>query len=301
VTTQSDADQGVDLPNSARLAFAHAALHVIAAEAQVDILHIKGVAVDASIAPVAGAGSDADVLVRPSHVPLFLERLERRGWRYYSDFDSGSPFGHAATFFHPSWGFGDVHRRFPGIGLAADDAFDQLWSARTATPLAGVSCDTPSVPAQVLITVLNAARSGGSSSRMALGRATWEGTRPERRDDVRALVASLRAEIAFSAGLGELNRYRGHREYRLWKIASQGGTRLEEWVARVWAAPTPRVALRLALRAPLVNREHLAHRIGRPPTRLDVLREFVARPYHGVAQELARLRPRRGRGHTGTP
>ena len=76
---------------------------------------------------------------------------------------------------------------------------------------------------------------------------------------------------------------------------------MEEWVARVWAAPTPGAAIRLALRAPLVNTEHLAHRIGRKPTRLEVLREFVARPYRGVAQELARLRRQRGRRHTRTP
>ena len=63
------------MPLSARLAFAHAALQVIAAEARVDILHIKGVAVDASIGTVVGSGSDADVLVRPSHIPLFLEQL----------------------------------------------------------------------------------------------------------------------------------------------------------------------------------------------------------------------------------
>ena len=109
-----------------------------------------------------------------------------------------------------------------------------------------------------------------------------------------ALVASLRAEVAFSAGLGELERYRGRREYLLWKVTSQGGTRLEEWVARVWAAPTPRAALQLALRAPRVNTEHLAIRIGHQPTRVEVLREFVARPVRGVTQELGRLRARRG-------
>ena len=90
-----------------------------------------------------GSGSDADVLVRPSHIPLLLEQLERHGWQHYSDFESGSPFGHAATFFHDCWGFGDIHRHFPGIGLAADEAFEQLWAARTTRPLAGVPCARP--------------------------------------------------------------------------------------------------------------------------------------------------------------
>ena len=265
------------------------------------MLHIKGVAADPSISAVVGSGSDADVLVRPSHVARVLEQLRCHGWEQYSDFEWGSPFGHAATFFHECWGFGDIHRHFPGIGLPADEAFEQLWSTRSTRSLAGISCVMPSLPAQALIMVLNAARSGGPSSRMALVRTAWEGTPTELREEVTALVATLRAEVAFSAGLGELDRYRGRREYLLWKVASQGGTRLEEWVARVWAAPTPRAALGLALRAPLVNREHLAIRIGHQPTRLEVLREFVARPYRGLIQEIDRLRQRRSRRHNQTP
>jgi hypothetical protein len=301
VTAQSEAGTAVGVPLAARLALAHAALQVLAAEAHVDLIHIKGVAVDPSITAVVGSGSDADVMVRPSHIPRFLAQLERHGWQHYSDFEGGSPFGHAATLFHDCWGFGDVHRYFPGIGLSPNDAFELLWAARATRPLAGIPCAVPSPSAQMLILVVNAARSGGSSSRMALVRTAWEQTSPELREDVTALVVSLRAEVAFSAGLGELERYRGRREYLLWKVASQGGTRLEEWVARVWAAPTPRAAVRLALRAPLVNTEHLAHRIGHRPTRLEVLREFVARPYRGVTQELARLHTRRVRRHNRTP
>jgi hypothetical protein len=291
----------VDVPSAVRLTFAHAALQVIADEAGADLLHIKGVAADASIGAVVGIGSDADVLVRPTHVPRVLEQLRRHGWQHYSDFDSGSPFGHAATFYHDSWGFGDIHRHFPGIEVAADVAFDRLWAERTTTRLADVACAVPSLPAQVLIMVLNAARSGGASSRMALVLAAWEETPPAVCEEVMSLVSTFHAEVAFSAGLGELEQFRGRREYLLWKVASQGGTRLEEWVARVRAAPTALTALRVALRAPLVNTEHLALRIGHPPTRLEVLREFVARPYRGLAQEVRRLGDRPRRRHTRTP
>jgi hypothetical protein len=294
VTTQSEAAQAATVPFPVRLALAHAALQVLTADARVDLLHIKGVAADASIGNVVGPGSDADVLVRPQHVPRFLEQLRRHGWHLYTDFESGSPFGHAATFFHDCWGFGDVHRHFPGVEVDADVAFEQLWTARSTMQLAGIPCAVPSLTAQVLIMVLNAARSGGASSRMALVRSAWEGTPPELREQATALASSLRAEVAFSAGLGELERFRGRREYLLWKVTSQGGTRLEEWVARIWAAPTPRAALQLALRAPRVNTEHLAIRIGHEPTRVEVLREFAARPVRGVAQELRRLRDRRG-------
>ncbi|HEU4331643.1 MAG TPA: 2-nitropropane dioxygenase [Lapillicoccus sp.] len=300
MTTPSGAPPAETVPLPVRLALAHAALQVLAAETRVDLLHIKGVAADASIGEVVGPGSDADVLVRPEQVTRFLAELQRRGWQRYTDFESGSPFGHAATFFHDCWGFGDVHRHFPGIGIAADEAFELLWSGRTTASLAGVPGPVPSRAGQLLILVLNTARSGGASSRMELVRGLWDETPLEVRDEVTALASSLHAEVAFGAGLGELERYRGRREYLLWKVSSQGGTRLEEWAARIWAAPTLGRALHLAFRAPLVNTEHLALRIGHPPTRLEVLREFLARPYRGVVQEVGRLRRQRGR-HTRTP
>ncbi len=301
MTAPSEPSPTVAVPMAVRLAFAHAALQVIADETHADLLHIKGVAAAPSIRRVVGSGSDADVLVRPSHVARVLAQLKGRNWQHYSEFESGSPFAHAATFHHDFWGFGDIHRHFPGIGLAADEAFEQLWATRTVSHLAGVACGVPSLAAQVLILVLNAARSGGSSDRMGLVRAVWDEAAPELREQVTALVASLDAEVAFGAGLGDLERYRGRRDYRLWKVTSQGGTRLEEWVARVWAAPTPGAALRLAARAPLVNTEHLALRIGHEPTRAEVLHEFLGRPYRGVTEELGRVRERRRRRHTRTP
>lgn len=294
MTAYVDADRSTVVPSSIRLTFSHAALQVIADHTSVDILHIKGIAVNPLIRGGSGSGSDADVLVRPSHVPRLLTQLQRQGWRHHTDFESGSPFGHAATLYHDSWGFGDVHRHFPGITMAAPDAFDQLWAGRTSMSLAGVSCAVPSLPAQLLIMVLNAARSGGATTRMALVRSVWDESPPELREQVTSLVVSLRAEVAFSAGLGELEQFRGRRDYLLWKVASRGGTRLEEWIARVRAAPTTRAAFTVALRAPLVNIDHLALRIGHRPSRLEVLREFVARPARGVAQELARIRNRRG-------
>ena len=275
------------MPLSARLAFAHAALQVIAAEERVDILHIKGVAVDASIGTVAGSGSDADVLVRPSHIPLLLEQLERRGWQHYSDFESGSPFGHAATFFHDSWGFGDIHRNFPGIGLAADEAFEQLWSARTTRPLAGIPCTVPSLAAQLLIMVLNAARSGGASSRMALVRTVWDETPPEppragdctRREPARGGCLQRRSGRAGAlSGTSRVPALEG----RLAGGHPAGGMGRPSLGSA--HASSERSGWRL--RAPLVNTEHLAIRIGHQPTRVEVLREFVARPVRGVNQEL---------------
>jgi hypothetical protein len=274
------------------LEFAHAALQHIADRAGVDLLHIKGRANDPTIAEVVGPGSDADVLIRPAHVERLLQQLPPHGWRQYSGFEWGSPFGHAATYIHDSWGFGDLHRLFPGIGLRADDAFNRLWACRSTTLLAGVPCFVPSLTGQTMIMVLNAARAGPESPRSSRVRLAWERLPASSRDEVWSLVVDLRAEVAFSAGLGEMTPFRGRREYLLWKVISQGGTRLEEWVARVWAAPSLGAAVHVAARAPRVNTEHLAIRLGHRPSRADVTKEFLLRPYRGAREELRRRRAR---------
>ena len=45
-----------------------------------------------------------------------------------------------------------------------------------------------------------------------------------------------------------------------------------------------RSALRLAARAPLVNVDHLAHRLGRTPTRGEIVAEFFRRPARALRE-----------------
>jgi hypothetical protein len=94
----------------------------------------------------------------------------------------------------------------------------------------------------------------------------------------------LGARLGFDAAFGRLDVHRGEPEYLLWKVASQGGTRAEEWRARIRAASGPWAKLRLIGRVPLVNVEHLTDLWGRPPTRREVVREFFARPARAVRQ-----------------
>ena len=195
------------------------------------------------------------MLVRPEHVDRLDRALRAHGWRLYSTFDYGSPFGHAQTYLHDAWGYMDLHRFFPGIHLAPGPAFDRLWADRCAVELAGVGCPVPSRPAQALLLILNAARSGaaGANDVAMSGRMR----RPERRTEIERLVAELDAHVAFAAATGGLDRFRGERDYRLWKVVSEGGSRSAEWWARVRAAPTLAAALRVA--APRAARER------RPP------------------------------------
>ena len=281
----------VSVPLPVRLRLGHAAVQHLAEEIGVDLLHIKGAAVDPSLRPGGYPGSDVDVLVRPAHVAALDQAMRRHGWRLYSTFEYGSPFGHAQTYLHDAWGYIDIHRFFPGIRLNPAQAFDRFWSDRHEVEIAGIGCQVPSVPAQAVLLVLNAARSRTTAKPDV--RTAWRDADEDRRAAIDVLVAELDARVAFAAATGGLERYRHERDYRLWKIVSEGGSRSAEWRARVRAAPDLRSALRVAARAPKVNVDHLAHRLGRAPTRGEIVAEFFRRPARAL-REAWSGRPRVG-------
>ena len=126
---------------------------------------------------------------------------------------------------------------------------------------AGTPCRVPGVVEQAAILVLNAARGGGGGADL---RRVWRDAPPERRREIEGVIDALDARVAFSAATGDLEAYRHERDYRLWKVISEGGSRSAEWWARVRAAPTLGQALRIIGRVPLVNVEHLSHRLGTP-------------------------------------
>ncbi|WP_430647043.1 nucleotidyltransferase family protein [Agromyces sp. GXS1127] len=284
----------VSVPLQVRLQFGHAAIQYVADEVGVDLLHIKGAAVDPTLR--AGFfGTDVDVIVRPAQVAIMDRALRRAGWSLYSTFANGSPFGHAQTYLHPDWGYVDVHRRFPGIGVEAAAAFDALWEDRASVEIAGVRCAVPSVTAQRVLLILNAARSSNRGRRDVPS--VWDGADGAARAEAEALVARLHAGVAFAAATGDLEQYRGDRAYLLWKVVSQGGPRSVEWWARIRAEPDLRERLRLIGRAPLVNVDHLAHRLGRRPSKREIGVEFVRRPVIALREAVRAARMRvRGSG-----
>lgn len=271
----------VRVPLHVRLQLSRAAVQVTADRAAVDLLHIKGGAVDRSLRPTITPGSDVDVLVRPAHIAALHRALISTGWRVYSTFEGGSPFGHAQTYQHETWGYLDLHRYFPGIGLESGAAFEHLWAAHGAREFAGVVCPVPALPAQAVILVLNAAR---ARTRRGDLRLTWDEATPEFRRRVLIEVEALDASIAFDAAFGRLDAHRGAQSYQLWKVVTTGGDRVEEWSARIRAAPTLAARLRLFARAPLVNVETLSHRLGRPASPADIAREFVGRSLRGIRE-----------------
>ena len=279
----------VSVPLAVRLLLGRAAVQVIAADIEADLLHIKGNAVDKALRPRDAPGTDIDVMVRPTHVAALHDALARHGWLVYSSFIYGSPFGHAQTYRHPDWGYLDLHRMFPGIRRDPEEAFDELWRDRSERDFAGVVGAVPSSTAQAVLLVLNDVRSRKAGRAMAM----WVDRPGLDRADVMELVGHLDARVAFAAATGDLARYRGERDYRLWKGIAEGSTRTGEWWARVRAARTLREALGIVLRAPLPNPERLSHQLGRDPTRAEVLRATAMRPARALREISAGVRRRR--------
>ncbi len=286
----------VDIPLAVRVAFAHAAAQHLADDVGADILHIKGPALDPSLAGHRMGSSDADVLVRPAHVDRLLGTMRRHGWVMVTDFRTGSVFEHAATLRHASFGYVDVHRHFPGIAVPPPAAFERLWADRGGILIAGHEVAVPSVPAQALLLVLHAGR-GLEWAGLEDVRVAWHDAAPDARTAVAALRDELDAGTAFAVAVGE-DPDGDDRNLALWRSFAPGATRTQQWRARIAAAPDRRSALRLALSAALVNTDHLAMELGRPPTATDVLRAQARRVRRATGElrqaAVGRVRRRRG-------
>lgn len=283
------------MPRSVGIRFSHAALQVLAEDHDVDLLHIKGPAVDPSLLDGPRDSIDADVLVRPSHVPRLLDAMHRHGWSTQYRFEDGSAFEHASTLVHPVLAPVDVHRRFPGIDADAPQAFDRLWSERSSAELGGVPCPVPSVAAQRLLLIVHAARSG-AAGHPDIQRCWWEAG-AEQRGAVLHLAQDIGATVALAAGTGRLADVVGQPGYELWKVLSTGErSRARLWAARVRAAPTRRAALRTAVRLVIPNRHRMETTLGRPPTSAEMATAYVRSARRGATELVAVVRSTHRRG-----
>lgn len=258
-----------------RIKLAHASLQAVADSGGIDVLHIKGYAAMEGFYPANRFSTDADVLLRPSQVEAFIRVLVDRGWEKVAGFQSGSAFHHAATYRHPWWGAVDVHRYFPGVHVDAERGFDLLWAERQTAPIAHFPCAVLSYLDQVLVILLHTGRDGHRGTqdaaylRKLLSDADFR--------QIRRRAAQFRAEVSLAASLGELEAYRNHPEYRLWKYMSEGGSRTDEWVARIAAERSVRGKVTVAASALTVNKDHLAMRLGHDPSTGEVAAEWVSR------------------------
>lgn len=268
--------RGAPLPIGVRVCLAHAAVQVIAEQIGARVLHIKGPAVDPTLGRRPGPSTDADVLVAPADVLRLTSALQAHGWQRRSRFETGSPFEHAANYWHRHLGFVDVHRHFPGIGAAPDVAFERLWAGRHTQQIATLDCPVPSRCAQALLLTLHAARGEGASRARQDVQAVWRRLDPGEQAQVRALAGQLQARAPLSVALGEIGGPADAAQTRLWRSYAGPATPRQRWLARLWVA-RGRQRWRLLARAVLVNVDHLELTLGRPATRSDIAREALAR------------------------
>ena len=272
MTEQAGAAVG-EMPIGARVHLAHAVVQKLADDAGIDLLHLKGPAVLPGLRSATRHSSDVDVLVRPSHLHRLVAALESVGWERRTEFATGSVFAHAANWWHDGWGWVDVHVSWPGVTIDAEKAFDVLARDSVVHPIAHRDCPVPGRTAQRLVLVLHAARSGT----LADVENAWTQADAGEQGDVRRLTAELGAEVALAAGIGELELHRGAPTYALWNHFLHGGSRLDEWRARLAAAPDARGKVELITSAFRVNRDHLRMELGRQPTRQEVRARQVRR------------------------
>lgn len=275
----------------------HATAQVIAEDIGVRLLHIKGPALDTTLLqrvdgrPQERRSSDADILAHPADTDRFLYALQQHRFELVTHFETGSAFEHAASLWHEQLGWLDVHRRFPGLGIAAGTAFERLWSDHQVVMIGGYRCATPSLVAQRLILLLHAARGGGA--RRGDVTAAWTDASEQERAAVAVLAEQLSARVGLAAATGDLESYADHPEYELWRHFSTGEeNRLGEWRARFRAAPNQCERLRLVLRAARVNKDAMTMRMHRAPTKAEVVREYGRRARVAISEFFRDLRDR---------
>ena len=143
--------------------------------------------------------------------------------------------------------------------------------------IAGVACLVPSVPAQALLLILNTARSGRLTARPRCRMATMR-PRASRRRSRRSSTTSTHTVGVRSGGRVASSDTGANATTASGRWSRQGAR--YGGVVGAGHALRPRFAqaVRIVARAPLVNVEHLAIRLGRRPTRREIVAEFLARP-----------------------
>lgn len=257
-------------PAALHVRLAHACVQWIADSAQVRLLHIKGHAVDDDMRVLRGGGSDVDIVVAPSELPRFEAALKAAGWTLYTTFRSGSVFGHAATYYHPTWGTADVHRWIPGLDRDPQTSFEYLWADRLTRVLGGLPCAAPSDDHHRLILLLHAARNGDRrGTDFHLG---WGDVDAVRRRRIKNAAYAMGGHVPFTLVTTDAAFVPG-RHARLWAAVVTNRGTTEQWVARFRDASSLREVGMLVGDALKANQDHLGLKLGRRPSRSELVDE----------------------------
>lgn len=285
------AEAVVDGPPAAlHVRLAHACVQWIAESAQVRVLHIKGQAIDEEIRALRGGGSDVDIVVAPAELPRFEAALRSAGWTLYTTFRSGSVFGHAATYYHPSWGTADVHRWIPGLDRDPQSSFEYLWADRLTRMLGGLPCAVPSDDHHRLVLLLHAARNGAlRGTDFHLG---WGDVGSGQRHRIKNAAYAMGGHVPFTLATTGAAFVPG-RHARLWAAVVTNRGTTEQWAARFRDASSFREVSKLVGDALKANQDHLGLKLGHRPSRSELVSEQMRRAGTAVRWVTARLLPDR--------
>ena len=281
------------LPLDARIRLAHAVVQAIADDAGIDVLHIKGYAVDPGLYREGRSSTDVDVLARPHEAQALLDALRRHDWEVRTSFETGSHFAHAAVAWHEYWGWVDVHRHMPGLEIPPADAFERLWAGRKTVAIGGAACQVPLAEHQTLLILVHDARRPGTVNPDA--QHLIDTLDAKMRARLEAEAAAFDAHLALAAATGRLDDHRDDPNYPVWATIRHGGDRAELLLARLRAARGPRAKLRLLAGAAVPNRDHLRMALGREPRMRDYIGDVGTR-LRALVRGLGRLVRRTGAG-----
>lgn len=264
-----------DVPLALRIRLSHAYFQHLADRNNLDILHVKGYAFAQEVYQPGRSSSDVDLLVRPQHIEKLVEAAQQDGWEILARFETGSIFEHAMTLYHGTWGLVDIHRYFPGVGDAQGSAFDTLWKKRRTRDIAHFPCALPSLVDSRIFVVVHGARSDNKyNADIVYLQKTLP---PEAWDEMRQRLLELDAEIAFAAALHELDNFKDHPDYLLWKSVSEKTSTFTQWRARFQHAQGIKAKIKVLRNILLVNKDHLAMELGHAPSRQEIRQKFFSR------------------------
>ena len=254
------------LARPVQVQFSHAVLQDLASVAGVEVLHIKGPAIDLSLAggttaaPTPTRWRGRRIGHRSGDGAARLGRAPQRGGRF-----TVRPRHHARA---PDVGLRRHPPPLPWRHRRPRGRLRPTVGPRTTTTIAEIDCTVPSLGDQRTLLVLNAARGGATLS-----------------DDLERLWPLPPTSSAPSCASGRPARgrgrpRRGHRELHLHRRHTQyavegpdrGRLRTEERAARMRAEPSAVGKIRITARAPRVDREQLALNLGHQPLAVRTVR-----------------------------
>lgn len=288
------------IPLEARIRLGHAMVQGVADQVGVDLVHIKGYAVDQGLYREGRASTDVDIWVRPSQVYRLIQALAAHDWKPLTSFRSGSIFEHAAVSLHPMWGYVDIHRVMPGVGLTPEEAFERVWAEHKTVEIAEYLCPVPSADHQKAVIILHEARSGvGHQPDVDHIRVQLT---EEQRLHLRGIASSWKADAAWAAATDRLELFTDHPEYPLWKAVRTNASSIALLKARLQTEQHWLKRAELIAYAATPNLDHLRLTLHREPTVQDIVQDLTQRwtkGFTGLRRQLGtdvadRLFTRRG-------